>query len=169
MAVGTIRMAEKIPLNDVLTAIDNKDFNWYAGLTEEKKKAWGSWLFLRYASTGKGKDRDELILNTNEFVNKHYIDIYKHEELIWKLFCLTGTGKKQYHEWIKPPNAKMKTDAISQFVLGLFPDMKGDEIELFLKMNNVSDLKQMALDLGMGDKEIDDIFGKTKKTRKKKK
>jgi hypothetical protein len=36
-------------------------------------------------------------------------------------------------------------------------------------MNNVSDLKQMALDLGMGDKEIDDIFGKTKKTRKKKK
>ena len=46
----------------------------------------------------------------------------------------------------------MKTDPITQFVLGLFPDMKGDEIELFLKMNNVSDLKQMALDLGMGDK-----------------
>jgi len=162
-------MAEKIPLNEVLTAIDNKDFNWYAGLTEEKKKEWGSWLFLRYASTGKGKDKDELILNTNEFVNKHYVDIYKHEELIWKLFCLTGTGKKQFHEWIKPPNAKIKKDPITQFVLGLFPDMKGDEIELFQHINGADGIKQMALDLGMSDKEISDIFGKTKKPRKKKK
>ena len=165
--VEDIVMAAKIPLSDVLNAIDRKDFNWYANLDAEKKKAWGSWLFIRYASSTKGKDRDDLLLNTNEFVNKHYGDIHKHEELVWKLMCLTGTGKKQYHEWIKPPNAKMKTDPITQFVLGLFPDMKGDEIELFLKMNDVSDLKQMAIDMGMSDKEVSEIFEK-KKTKKKK-
>jgi len=47
--------------------------------------------------------------------------------------------------------------------------MKGDEIELFRHINGNDGIKQMALDLGMSDKEIGDIFGKTKKTRKKKK
>ena len=160
-------MAAKIPLNEVLNAIDRKDFNWYANLDAEKKKAWGSWLFIRYASSTKGKDRDDLLLNTNEFVNKHYGDIYKYDELVWKLMCLTGTGKKQYHEWIKPPNSKIKKDTISQFVAELYPDMKGDEIELFLKMNDVSDLKQMALDMGMTDTEISEIFDKKKRKKKK--
>jgi hypothetical protein len=162
-------MAAKLPLNDVLNAIDRKDFNWYANLDDEKKKAWGSWLFLRYASSTKGKDKEELLLNTNEFVNKYYGDIYKHDELVWKLMCLTGTGKKQYHEWIKPPNAKIKTDTISQFVSKTYPTMNGDEIELFQKMNDVSDLKQMAGDMGMTDKEISEIFDKKKIKRKKKK
>jgi hypothetical protein len=162
-------MAAKLPLNEVLNAIDRKDFNWYANLDDEKKKAWGSWLFLRYASSTKGKDKEELLLNTNEFVNKYYGDIYKHDELVWKLMCLTGTGKKQYHEWIKPPNAKIKTDTISQFVSKTYPTMNGDEIELFQKMNDVSDLKQMAGDMGMTDKEISEIFDKKKIKRKKKK
>jgi hypothetical protein len=83
--------------------------------------------------------------------------------------CLTGTGKKQYHEWIKPPNAKIKTDTISQFVSKTYPTMNGDEIELFQKMNDVSDLKQMAGDMGMTDKEISEIFDKKKIKRKKKK
>lgn len=169
MAEGIINMAAKLPLNDVLNAIDRKDFNWYANLDDEKKKAWGSWLFLRYASSTKGKDKEELLLNTNEFVNKYYGDIYKHDELVWKLMCLTGTGKKQYHEWIKPPNAKIKTDTISQFVSKTYPTMNGDEIELFQKMNDVSDLKQMAGDMGMTDKEISEIFDKKKIKRKKKK
>ena len=101
-------MATKLPLNDVLNAIDRRDFNWYANLDAEKKKAWSSWLFIRYASSTKSKDRDELLLNTNEFVNKHYGDIHKHDELVWKLMCLTGTGKKQYHEWIKATKLKDK-------------------------------------------------------------
>ena len=168
MAEGIINMG-KIPLNEVLSAIDRKDFNWYANLDAEKKKAWGSWLFLRYASSTKGKDKEELLLNTNEFVNKYYGDIHKHDELVWKLICLTGTGKKQYHEWIKPPNAKIKKDMISQFISEIYPTMNGDEVELFQKMNNVSDLKQMAGDMGMTDKEISEIFEKKKAKRKKKK
>jgi hypothetical protein len=45
--------------------------------------------------------------------------------------------------------------------------MNGDEIELFQKMNDVSDLKQMAGDMGMTDKEISEIFGKSKRKKKK--
>ncbi len=166
--VEGITMAAKLPLSDVLSAIDRRDFNWYANLDAEKKKAWSSWLFIRYVSSTKGKDRDELLLNTNEFVNKNYGDIHKHEELVWKLMCLTGTGKKQFHEWIKPPNSKIKKDAISQFVSETYPTLNGREVELMIKMNDVADIKQMAIDMGMSDKEVSEIFEK-KKTKKKKK
>ena len=161
-------MAEKIPLKEILGAMDRRDFNWYSNLDDEKKKQFSSWLFLRYASSAKGKDKDEVLLNTNEIVNKYYKDLYKHEDLIWKLFCLTSTGKNQFHEYIKPPNSRIKTDTISQFISQTFPHMKGDEIELFRQLNSDDDIKQMARDTGMSDKEFDDIFGKTKTKRKKK-
>ncbi len=45
--------------------------------------------------------------------------------------------------------------------------MNGVEVELFLKMNDVADLKQMATDMGMTDKEISEIFGKKKAKKKK--
>ena len=95
--VEDIVMAAKIPLSDVLNAIDRKDFNWYANLDAEKKKAWSSWLFIRYASSTKGKDRDDLLLNTNEFVNKHYGDIHKHEELTYDFTVCSRTIS--YYEW----------------------------------------------------------------------
>ena len=98
-------MADKLPLNDVLNAIDQRDYDWYSRLSDDDKKKWSSWLFLRYVSTVKGSGAGEALLATNDFVNKHYTDLYKHEELIWKLMCLTGSGKKKYHEWIKPPTA----------------------------------------------------------------
>ena len=37
--VEGITMAAKLPLSDVLSAIDRRDFNWYANLDAEKKKA----------------------------------------------------------------------------------------------------------------------------------
>ena len=58
LAEDITNMATKLPLNDVLNAIDRRDFNWYANLDAEKKKAWSSWLFVRYASSTKGKDKE---------------------------------------------------------------------------------------------------------------
>tara|TARA_B100001057_G_scaffold389469_1_gene397206 strand:- start:19298 stop:19780 length:483 start_codon:yes stop_codon:yes gene_type:complete len=160
-------MAEKIPLKEILGAMDRKDFDWFSRLSDEKKKQWSSWLFLRYASSAKGKDKEELLLNTNEFVNKYYKDLFKYPELMWKLFCLTSTGRSQFHEYIKPPNSRVKTDTVSQFILRMFPHMKSDEIDLFRNLNSIDDIKQMAVDLGLTDKELDEIFGKTKKRKKK--
>jgi hypothetical protein len=160
-------MADKIPLKDMLSAMDRRDFDWYSNLADEQKKTFSSWLFLRYASSAKGKDKDEVLLNTNEFVNKNYTDLYKHEDLMWKLFCLTSTGKKQFHEYIKPPNSRIKKDTVTQFIAQTYPHMKGDEIELFRQLNSDDDIKQMARDTGMSDKEFEDIFGKTKKRKKK--
>lgn len=159
-------MSDKIPLNEVLNAIDRQDFDWYSNLSDEKKKKWSSWLFLRYASVVKGNSQGDVLLDTNEFVNKYYPDLHKHEELIWKLLCLTGTGKKQYHEWIKPPNSNKKKDKVSEFIQSVYKQMKSDEIELFRKLNSDQDIRQMAEDMGMPEQEIQDIFGKKKRGKK---
>lgn len=159
---------DKIPLNDVLNAIDRRDFGWYSRLSVEHKKKWSSWLFVRYVSSVKGSKSGDALLDTNEFVNKYYNDLYKHDELIWKLMCLTGTGKKQFHEWIKPPTSTKKKDKISAFIAEQYPHMKSDDIELFRHLNSDDDIKRMAVDMAMDDKSIDEIFGKTKRKKKTK-
>jgi len=159
-------MSDKLPLNDVLNAMDRRDFDWYANLSDEHKKKWSSWLFLRYASSVNGKSRDDALLNTNEFVNKHYVDLYKHDELMWKLFCLTGSGKKEFHQWIKAPNSKKKTDKVSEFVSEVYPHLKNDEVELFMEINDENEIRQLALDLGKSEKELEEIFGKKKRKKK---
>lgn len=159
-------MSEKLPLNDVLNAIDRRDFNWYSNLPDDMKKKWSSWLFVRYTSSVKGKDAGDALLNTNEFVNKYYTDLYKHEELMWKLMCLTGTGKKQFHEWIKPPTSTKKADKVSEFIIEMYPHMKSDEVELFRILNSDDDIKQLAFDMALDEKKIDEIFGKKKRKKK---
>lgn len=159
-------MSDKLPLNDVLNAIDRRDFDWYSNLSDDMKKKWSSWLFVRYTSSVKGSGAADALLNTNEFVNKYYTDLYKHEELMWKLMCLTGSGKKQFHEWIKPPTSTKKKDKVSEFISETFPHMKSDEIELYRKLNSDDDIKRMAIDMGMLDKDVDEIFGKKKRKKK---
>lgn len=157
---------KKLPLNDQLSALDRRDFDWYKSLSEEQRKEWSSWTFMRFASSVKGSGADEALLATNEFVNTNYVDLYKHDELMWKLFCLTGSGKKQYHEWIKAPNSKTKKDNVSQFVSHLYPHFNSMEIELFRKMNTDADIKEIAEGMGMQEAEINEIFG-VKKGKKK--
>ena len=159
-------MSDKLPLNDVLNAIDRRDFDWYSNLPDDMKKKWSSWLFVRYTSSVKGSGAADALLNTNEFVNKYYTDLYKHDELMWKLMCLTGSGKKQFHEWIKPPTNTKKKDKVSEFISETFPHMKSDEIELYRKLNSDDDIKRMAIDMGMLDKDVDEIFGKKKRKKK---
>jgi hypothetical protein len=159
-------MAKQIPLNEMLSALDRQDFDWYKNLPDEDKKSWSSWLTLRYASSVKGKGQDDALLNTNEFVNKHYLDLYKDDDLMWRLLCLTAIGKSQFHEWIKPPHSNKTKDKITEWIASIYPHMKSDELALFREMNDDKELKRLAVDMGMTDKEIDEIFGKTKGKKK---
>ena len=62
-------------------------------------------------------------------------------------------------------NKHKEKDKVSEFVSETFPHMKSDEIELYRKLNSDDDIKRMAIDMGMLDKDVDEIFGKTKRKR----
>ena len=155
-------MAKKplLPLKEVMHAIDKKDHSFYNNLTPEEKKAFSAWMMMRYASSVQGSNSILYLYMVNELVNKNFSDISKYPELQWLLLSACGSGKPEFHPYIKPPNARKKKDKIAEFVLDLYPLMKSDEIELFLALNSKSDLKELAEAHGYDDKQIKEIFGK---------
>ena len=149
-----------IPLKDIMAALDKKDKKFYDRLTPEQKKAFSAWMMMRYSSSVQGRDAAHYIFMTNELVNKDFMEVSKHPELQWLLLSACGVGKIQFHPYLKPPNSKKKKDKVSEFVAGLYPHMKTDEIELFLEINDKDELKEFAKSHGYDDKSIKDIFGK---------
>lgn len=149
-----------IALKDIMSALDKKDKNFYNRLSDEQKKAFSAWMMMRYSSSVQGREAPHYIYMTNELVNKDFMEVSKHPELQWLLLSACGVGKVQFHPYLKPPNAKKKRDKLSTFVSEIYPDLKQDEIELFLQINSKEELKQFAQDNGYDDKSIKDIFGK---------
>lgn len=155
-------MAKKpqIPLNDVMLAIDRRNRSWYNNLSDEQRKAFSAWMMMRYASSVKGDNAAMYLYTVNEYINKHFMDLSKHPELQWLLFTLCGSGKKEYHPYIKPPTSRKKKNKVAEWLSEQYPLLKADEIQMLLEINDTEDFKNLAREAGMTDKEIKELFGK---------
>ena len=155
-------MAKKpqIPLNDVMLAIDRKNRSWYDNLNDEQKKAFSAWMMMRYASSVQGGNAASYLFMVNECVNKNFMDLSKHPELQWLLFTLCGSGKKEYHPYIKPPTSRKKKNKVGEWLSEQYPLLKADEISMLMEINDTEDFKNLAREAGMTDKEIKELFGK---------
>ena len=153
-------MAKKplLQIKDIMSAVDRKDYNYYTNLTDEQRKSLNLWMTQRYASSVQGKFAGHYLVMINEFMNTHWSDVSKHPELQWKLMCLAGTGKPQFHPFVKVPKAKRKKDKVEEIVRDMFPLLKNDEVELFLKMNTKDEIKDIAMENGVDDKTLDEAF-----------
>ena len=153
-------MARKaqIPLQEVMNALDTRDYEWYNNLSDEKKKAFSAWMMMRYASSVEGASGPLYLYYVNECVNKDFSDISKHPELQWKLMATCGQGKKKRHYYVKPPTSRKKKDRISEFLLTIYPHLKSDELQMLLSMNSKEDLQTLAREHGYDDKEIKEIW-----------
>ena len=155
-------MAKKpqIPLKDIMAAIDKKDRNFYNNLSDEQKKAFSAWMMMRYCSSVQGRDAANYIYMTNELVNFQFSEVSKHPELQWLLLSACGVGKIQFHPYLKPPNARKKKNKVFEFIYGLFPHMKSEDIDNLIDINTTDELKDLAKSNGYDDKSIKEIFGK---------
>ena len=163
MLCGKELMAKKKPaieLKEVMGALDKRKRDWYDNLTDEKRKAFSPWMMMRYASSVQGRNAAHYLLMVNDLVNKDFSSISKHPELQWKLMSACGTGKVEFHPYIKPPTARKKKNQLTELINTLYPHMKADEVELFLEINSKQDLKQLMEAHGYDDKTIRDILGK---------
>jgi len=153
-------MAKKpqIPLADVMLAIDRKNRSWYDNLNDEQKKAFSAWMMMRYASSVQGGNAASYLFMVNECVNKNFMDLSKHPELQWLLFTLCGSGKKEFHPYIKPPTSRKKKNKVAEWLSEQYPLMKADEIAMLQEINDTEDFKLLAQEAGMTDKEIKELF-----------
>lgn len=155
-------MAKKpqIPLADVMLAIDRKNRSWYDNLNDEQKKEFNAsvWMMMRFASSVQGAHAASYLFMVNECVNKNFMDLSKHPELQWLLFTLCGSGKKEYHPYIKPPTSRKKKNKVAEWLSEQYPLLKADEIAMLQEINDTEDFKILARESGMTDSEIKELF-----------
>lgn len=138
----------KLPIKDVLAAIDMGAKSVWDELDEEERKSVGFWLLNRYASSVKGnREKQELaIFKTNEFYNKNWNELgMKHPKLQWQLICQSGnTGKIEFHPWIGFKKKNGDNSKGIKLLKQIHPNMKEDEIELLANISTKKELKQLA-------------------------
>lgn len=138
----------KLPIKDILAAIDLGAKSAWDELSVDERKQISFWLMNRYVSSVKGsREEQELaIFKTNEYYNKNWSILgARHPKLQWQLLCQAGnTGKIEFHPWIgfkkKTGNSSKATGLIQQ----IYPNMKLDEVELFVRLSTTRELKKLA-------------------------
>ena len=157
-------MTEKIPLKEVLAAVDLNGKSMWDELDEAQQKALKSEFFIlnRYISNVKGRSREtqeHFILTVNEFYNKHWNTLQKHPKLLWNLLCMCNLDGKSifFHEWIGFKK-KASNNKIYNFLLSLYPEKKEDEVEVLAAMTTTAEAKDLARQYGYEDKVIAKMF-----------
>jgi len=150
-------MASKIPLKEMLSAMDVGDTKFYSRLDADQKKEFSPWLAMRWASCVKGDFAEHYLLMVNGIVNNDFSALNKHPELQWQLIAVCGAGRNQFHQWIKPPKKKAK-NKVQAFLALAYPNAKSDELDLLERIHTKQDLKDLAVDMAYTDKEIKELF-----------
>jgi|TARA_B100001057_G_C22795284_1_gene929348 RimJ/RimL family protein N-acetyltransferase len=148
----------KLPIKDILAAIDMGAINVWDELSDEEKKQVSFYLLNRYVSSVKGnREKQELaVFKTNEYYNKHFFTLQKHKKLLWQLLCISGNTKSiAYHEWIgykkKGSNDKNK---VVKFLMQMYPNKKQDEVELLAQISTKKEIKEWAKEHGIEDLKL---------------
>jgi len=140
-----------------MMAFDRKDRNYYDKFTDEQRKKFSTYLMLRWGATVSGIEEMQAyyLMATNEQVNKNFFDLSKHPKLQW-LCCTTVSPSMgvQHHQWLAAKKKDTPSSKLQKFVTKLYPEFSDAEVKLFLKLNDVKKLKQLANDMGMSASDI---------------
>lgn len=149
----------KLDIKRELSAVDQRDYNFYNSLTPDEKKAFSPFVLMRFISNVQSNERDyqEWFLQvTNERLNKHHWILSKnHKELLWKLCAGVGVGEKFYHPYLAACK-KGKANKIEKLLEELCPAMKLDDIKMMACMMTPADIKELFDKMGFDKKQQKD-------------
>jgi len=149
----------KLPLKDILAAVDLNAKNVWDELSPEERKQVSFWLLNRYISSVKGsREKAELaIFKTNEYYNKNFSVLgTKHPKLQWQLMCVSGnTGKVEFHEWIGFKQKGQSNSKSAKLLQQIYPNMKLDEVELLARISTKKELFALAEEHGLDKKDVE--------------
>lgn len=154
-------MSSSLQISDEMAAYDRKDRAYYDNFTDEDVKKFSTYLMLRYGAsvTGSADLQAYYVMAVNERVNKNFFDLGKHPKLQW-LLCTTvspGMGR-QSHYW-QGTKKKEGDSKAAKFLAKLYPNMRQDELEVLLAINDSKSLKLLGQKMGMDDKAIKKELG----------
>lgn len=156
-------MEDKLNIGYEMAMFDTKNREFFDDLTDEEKKKFSPFLMIRWGSL-VGGDADMqayYLMSTNERLNKHYFDISttSHKKFQWLLATTVSPGMgKMRHNWLAAPKRGIGNNKAEKFFAEIYPHAKPDEIKLMAKLNDKSDIKQLAREHGWDDKRIKDYI-----------
>jgi hypothetical protein len=149
-------MSDKLAIKNEMAQFDRKNRNFYDELTDEEKKKFSTFLMIRYGASVSGNSdlQAYYLMATNERLNKNFFDLGKHSKLQW--LCATTVSPDMGNQFHYCLAAKKKTtdNKLTKFLTKLYPNAKDDEIALLAQITDKKDLKAMAKEMGMEDKDI---------------
>ncbi len=150
-------MSDKLNIANEMRAFDSKDREFYNELTDEERKKFSNFLMIRWGSSVQGSSdlQAYYLMSCNENLNKHFFDIGKHPNLQW--LCATAVSPNmgvQKHEWIKIKKKENSSNKIVKFLKEIYPTYTDEEIDILIKINDLTDIKKLAKEHGWDDKRI---------------
>jgi len=153
---------QKLPIKDILAAIDMGAKDVWNELSDNEKKQVSFWLLNRYISSVKGsREKQELaVLKTNEYYNKNWNELgTRHPKLQWQLLCQAGnTGKIEFHQWIGLKGKNNSNNKVIRFLKEVYPNSKDSDIEILSKVITTKEVKALAEELGYDKKQIKEML-----------
>jgi len=138
--------------NEILPAIDRKDYDFYDRLTDEQKKEIQPLLLLRW---GASIDINDPILlhyylaSFNHHANKNFFNLYKHPKLQWLMIAASSPNLGKYRrKWLGKKKTKNPKDEIKKQLASIYPTYKEDDIEVLSNFVTKKELKQYDKDRG---------------------
>ncbi len=134
---------------EIIPSIDMgiKELYDAAGTDGKKDIKRELWNLNRYISSVKGDYEKQAlaIFQVNQHYNKNWTVLgTNHPKLQWQLLCVAGeTGKKEFHPWIGLKRKKDSKDKYVNLILKLYPNMKYDDAELYVKISTKKELDQL--------------------------
>lgn len=146
---------EKLPIKDLLAAIDLGAKTVWDELSEDERKQISFWLLNRWVSSVQGsRDKQELaVFKTNEYYNKNWNSLgTRHPKLQWQLLCQAGnSGSIERHQWIGFKSRGGSNSKAVKLLQTIYPDLKTDEVELLARISTKKELSELAKEYNIED------------------
>lgn len=157
--------------NDLLPALDTRDFKFYSRLSDEEKKGFASIVALRVISGYTDKDIDmcEYFIGMANEANKHLWNpsiAKNHPELQYLSLALIGVGKKVRHEWIRGFTKKKKDNKALDILKKYDPLASDEELVMLFDINTEEELIEIAKMVGIQDHELKEVKKVVKRLKK---
>lgn len=146
-------MAKQVPLSKSLPAIDRKTREFYDNLEEDERKAFSSYLMLRYAASVENNNPELVayyLLSANKRANKHMFALSRFPKLQWLMVTAVSPDMgTMRHKWLKQKKKEKNPKAdVKNALLDLHPAMKEEDAEVWSKLVDKKEFKQYVRDRG---------------------
>lgn len=139
---------KKIDLFELLARIDSCDVDYFDSKSDEDKKKVFFFLIQRWMT---GTTDEKQIIQLNHFVNSKLFRFYRHPDLVYRLLCLSSTGKKRY-SWMARPKKKKSYTAVVDLIMAAY-DCNSSEAKDYSTILSKDAIIQLAKDFGV-DKDV---------------